>query len=191
MAYRPIEIARFEEEGFERIRTRGTQAVYASVPRRRALLSWYDGVVYLDEDAVIVDPTIDLRSYVSEETPVAMPEGLTAAVQVLQTTHYTRDLLKRCWDERDHWVNFHWAEEGFFKHEFGWDQWFEHGDPSRFVATTPATGKLVLLPKAIVGHPLDEEGAGAAILNPGGQSFDRRLQLVKEAMQRRAELFPT
>ena len=186
MAYRPTEIARFEEEGFERIRTRGTQAVYASIPKRKALLSWYDGVVYLDEDAVIVDPSVDLCHFVTDSRPVAMPEGLTAAVQVLKSTRYTANLLKECWDEREHWVNFHWAEEGFFKAKFGWDHWYEHGDPAQFVRETPDTGKLALLPKSVIAHTCEPEGQTAAIVNPGGQHpFERRLAQVKEAIERR------
>lgn len=186
MDYRPTWISRSDEEGFERIRTRGTQAVYASIPKRLGLLRRYEGIVYIDEDAVIVDPEEDLRAFVNPYQPVAMPEGLTAAVQVLLSTSFTRRLLEDCWAEREHWVNFHWAEEGYFKARFGWDHWYEHGDPAKFVKATPDTRKLVQIPKLVVAHPGDPEGLTAAIINPGGiHPLERRLQLVKEAIGRR------
>jgi hypothetical protein len=159
----------------------GTAVVYASIPWRRHLLDRYEGIVYIDLDAVIVNPEQDVRIHVTPERPVAMPKGLTGAVQVLLSCDATKKMLDCCWEERFVWYHQQWAEEGFFKEWFGWDWDYSHGDPAKFLGETDHTDELNEVPW-LCGHPFDPEIPDHPwAINPGGiHPFQRRLDIVKE-----------
>jgi hypothetical protein len=158
----------------------GTAAVYTSIPRRRQLLDEYEGIIYCDLDAVILDLDRDVRELVTDNVPVAMPDTLSGNVQVLKSCDFTKWMLDECWAERGAWYNKQWAEEGFFKELFGWDWDYAHGDPARFLSPTEYTHNLVAC-QHLSNHYTDPRVHQSWAMNPGGtHPFTARLAKVRE-----------
>lgn len=165
------------------IPTTGTEPVYASIPHRRRLLDSFDGVVYFDEDAVILRGDRDICLEVSDEKPIGMMDGLCGALQVLKSTPETKEFLDLVWDLRHAFKRIQWAEEGAMKHLLGWDHVYENNRKrSAFLGETEWTSRLNLLPFSLL-HPLDEEAADGPwfAMNPGGiWPRERRLEIIKQ-----------
>lgn len=165
------------------IPTRGTEPVYASIPHRRALLDQYEGVLYLDEDAVLLHGDRNICLDVTDEKPIGMIDGLTGAIQVLKSTPKAKEFLDTVWDLRHAFKRLQWAEEGAMKMLMGWDHVYEHNTKGAvFLGDTEWTPYLTLLQWALF-HPLDPNippGPWLA-MNPGGcWPLGRRLEIVRE-----------
>lgn len=193
MDFRIVDVGVGAAKLFPYIPTRGTECVYASMPWRREFLNHYDGVVYLDADAVIVDPEDDICLEVSPDKPVGMVDGLTGACQVLYSCLETREMLDLCWEERDFWGRQHWAEEGFFKQYLGYDEVYRqdvHADGGRAAHTGGGRGPhlLSVLDDSWCAHPLDTKYGSlrpARVMNPGGvHPFSRRLEMIEDYIGR-------
>ncbi len=167
----------------------GTSAVYASFPARRALLDDYEGVIYLDQDAVILDMDRDLTKEVTPAQPVGMVPGLTGALQVLLSGRYTKELIDWVWAKRENWMTLQWAEEGAFKYRFGWEHDYSRGDPAQFVHETPDTARLHLIQFGL-RHPLDTNAPPGRYFasNPAGvQPLSRRLEVMYPLLEEAAK----
>ena len=72
MAWCPLVVAEAELAEFEGSPApHGTAADYAAIPHRIRLTTKFNGQVFLDADAVIVDPTFDLCREVTDNAPIS------------------------------------------------------------------------------------------------------------------------
>lgn len=173
------------------IRTRGTEAVYGSWLHRRVLLDEYEGVVYMDEDCVILNPGRDLCLEVTDEKPFGFIDGLCTAVMVMKSCDKTRELMDLTWDMRHEFKHYQWCEEGAIKKLMGWDWIYENNTAgAAYLGPTEWTPYLNLM-QWVMTHPLDPDAPLGPwmISTPGGvHPFSRRLQLVTELAERAGRL---
>ena len=176
-----------EFRGF--VPTTGTEIVYASIPHRQQLLERYDGVVYLDLDAIIVDGDKDLCAMVTDEKPIGMIDGLSAAVQVLKSCDITKTFLETVWAMRHEFKRYQWAEEGAFKKLLGWDWVYEHDrSGAHFLGDTEWTKYLTLLTEALC-HANDVTNFDVVACNPGGVwPLGKRIGIV-QGLSRTSNLY--
>lgn len=166
------------------IPTRGTEPVYASFPHRRRLLDAYDGVLYMDEDAVILNGERDICREVTDRQPIGMVYNLTGALQVLRSTPKSKEFLDMVWDMRHAFRDSQWAEEGAMKYLMGWEHVYRgKGHESEQLHETEWTPELVILEYGCKHpeYPNHRVRGPWFAMNPGGVwPLEKRLSYVKE-----------
>lgn len=165
---------------------RGTETLYANIPFWRELLDRYEGVVFMDADAVIVDPSADICEAVDLEHPFSCVEctaeatkpgvvGLNTGVVVTLACEATRELLDEVWQQRETFKRTQWLEQAAIMHLFGYDPVYPD---CTFIGETEYTPLLAKLdwrwnsmPTHAVSDPYVKHPAGV-------QPFEARLALV-------------
>jgi hypothetical protein len=176
----PEELAPFESSPAPK----GTGAVYAGIPHRRALLDGYKGVVFLDSDAVIMSDKYDLCREVTENCPIAAAGNFNGAVVVMRSHPWSRRFLDAVWDQRNKYRHYQWLEQAAMMELVGYDGNYP-GDnmPAAYLGDTEWTGKWGHLGGRWNASPFHPQEVWPLIAHPGGiQPFERRLELVKEAV---------
>lgn len=165
---------------------RGTETLYANIPFWRTLLDHYEGVVFMDADAVIVDASEDICRTVSESAPFGCVEctaeaerpdvvGLNTGVVVTASTIDTCRLLDEVWNQRETFKRAQWLEQAAFMSLLG----YNHSYPNcSFVAETEFTPLLTKLDWRWNAMP-SREVADPFIRHPAGvQPFEKRMELL-------------
>ena len=211
MEFRPItvtqEMAAPYEGGIPH--AHGTHVLTASYPAHRALMDEYDGVVYLDNDAVIVDSSQDICWEVNRETPIGLVPALAIGCWPMMSTLESRAFMDAFLDLRHEvadpdipgrppcprWA-MQWGEEGVLKELMGYTCRYRWPDRINAVPErkTRWTHLLKLLdwrwnrPERldILGPYLDDVVLAypPRIVHPVSLPFDDRLRIVKSWAER-------
>lgn len=169
-------VARTEVPGL-----RGRPPAWAKVVVLREVLASYDQVVWIDADALVVDPTDDIAmaapnralSLVTHVVDgIAVPN---TGVMVLRRGRTSRALLDRMWS-RVEWIDHRWWENAALIAEIG-------GDPDRGLVTrwerTRAALRIGRLPhrwNSVPPCPAREP----AIVHLAGVGHDDRLRVLAD-----------
>lgn len=159
----------------------GTEADYISIDHRRTLLDESEGVVFVDSDVVIADPTLDICCAVDDAQPIGWSmNGL--GVMVLKSGELSLAFLDTIQAMRDHYLKLQWLEQAAAYHLIGYDPTYP-GDhkPARWkghTAWTPYWRRLG--PEWNYGPFSDEPCADPKFLHPFGvQPYALRLQMIQ------------
>lgn len=105
----------------------GRALSWGKVVALQRLLDIYDRVVWVDSDAVIVDPTADIFAGVSRRTPLSLVvhhyDGLevpNAGVLTLRSCRWAKHLLGRLW-EAERFIDHKWWENAALIELLGYD----------------------------------------------------------------------
>jgi hypothetical protein len=185
MDYVPIHVSWDEahSHGFQ-IPTVGTECLYASWPHRIALMERYDGVVYMDADAVILRYDEDICATVSDERPIGLIDCCNTAIMPIKTTPESLGFMSLVWSMREEYGKKHWAEEGACKLLLGRPYLYPgDGQPAEtWRAYSHWAERLSVLDDGWNFHPSAQDHVSTRrIMQPGGiWPFERRLAIIKE-----------
>ena len=147
MDYRPIyvtpEMAEPYRDGVPA--AHGTHVLTASYPQHQQLLNEYDGVVYFDNDAVIMQSEHDIRAEVSYMQPIGLVPALAIGCWPILSTSRSRAFFAAFMALRNEIVNgrpmwaAQWGEEGVVKRLMGYTWWYNMPDMINSVPVEPTT----------------------------------------------------
>lgn len=159
----------------------GTEADYVSIQHRRELLDAGSGVVFLDSDVVIVDPTEDICETVDDSQPIGSVNGWGCVV--MKSGALARAFLDSIWAMRRHYRTYQWLEQAAALELLGWDGAYP-GDnqPPRYIGPTAWTRFCRELdPKWNYGPHSTQPCDNPLFMHPFGvQPYPLRLQMVQE-----------
>jgi hypothetical protein len=105
---------------------RGRPPAWAKVPMLQEALKTFDLVLWIDADAVIVDPRADIASELSDDAQLALVEHRfqnqrvpNTGVMVLRAGGFCRSLLETVWDATE-FVEHPWWDNAAFADALGY-----------------------------------------------------------------------
>lgn len=190
----------------------GTHVLTASYPAHRALMDDYEGVVYLDNDAVIINPRHDIRALVTPEKPIGLVPALAIGAWPMRSTERSRAFMDAFLDLRFQIMDpeipgkppcpmwaAQWGEEGVIKRLLGYTWHYRYPDRLNAVPETETEWSDLLqligwewnypIRRDILG-PYEQQVAEVRqpyIIHPVSiHPFDKRLQEVNRWCEVRA-----
>lgn len=190
MAYEPHLISPTEREAFlgQSPAPPGTEADYAHVPRWRQQLDEYEGVVFMDSDAVIVNHDYDICRRVNEWRPigaVVLDNVVNFGVVAMKATPRTRMFVQEMWDMRHAFKHYQWLEQAAAMWLLGYDpQYPGDREPGRFLSVTQYTSLFTTLSGRWNSTPFHMHHTPWVLHPAGVQPYSERLRLLHEYVDR-------